>query len=150
MLKILHRANTLGQFHNICFCGSCWVGGTHGTAMMELYLLILRIRSASLGVHSLGIRSRYSMSYTSTICMHDRLPSCSRTDFLGPQTLCVFCIDWVDGSEVLLKLILGLKNHPYNSSIYLIHIPLHIICIDFVSATRFRTYKHCMCAWLQC
>ncbi len=42
------------------------------------------------------------LSYISTI--HARLASklCSRIEFLCPQTLCVFCIDQVDGSEVLL------------------------------------------------
>ena len=119
--------------------------------MIELYFLILRIRSASLGVHSsLRMRSRYSVSYTSSICMHYWLPSCGRNDFLCSHTLCVFCIDWVDGSEVLLEPILGLKKHLYNSSIYLIHMPLHIIYIKIVSATSFKKYKHCMCVRLQC
>ena len=42
-----------------------------------------------------------------------------------------------------LRSFLALKNHPYNSSIYIIHIPLHSIYINVVSATSFRTYKHC-------
>ena len=74
---------------------------------------------------------------------------CSRIEFFCPQTLCVFCIDQVDGSEVLLKLILGLKKHPYHSSIYLIHIPLHSIFTNSVKATSFRTYEHgsvCSCS----
>ena len=46
-----------------------------------------------------------------TTCMHDWPRSisklCSRIDFL-----CVSCIDRIDQSEVLLKLVLGLKNLP--------------------------------------
>ena len=78
-------------------------------------------------------------------CMHGWHRSisklCNRIHFLRPQVLCVFGIDWVDGTEVLLKLILGLKNHPYNSSIQLTETlkPLHY----FVSVISFRTYKHC-------
>ena len=81
--------------------------------MIELYFLSLRIRSASLGVHSLGMSSRYSVPVIYINHMHACLASklCSKIDFLCPQTFCVFCIDRVDGSEVLLKLILGLKNH---------------------------------------
>ena len=76
--------------------------------------------------------------------MHDWLPSCAAKLTFCPQTLCVFCTDQIDGSEILLKLILG-ENHRYNSSIYLIHIPLHIIYTNFVSATSFKKYKHWMC-----
>jgi len=70
---------------------------------------------------------------------------CSRIDFLYPQTFCVFCIDRVAGSEILLKLIVGLRNHSYNSSIYLIHIPLHSNYINMVSATSFRKFTSTAC-----
>ena len=79
-------------------------------------------------------------------CLQDCQGSISelgdRIDLMCPQTLRVFCIDRVDGSEVLLKLIFGLKNHPYNSSMYLIHIPCACIYTN-LSALQLRTYEHC-------
>ena len=64
-------------------------------------------------------------------------------DLACPQTLCVFCIEGVDGTQVLLELIFGLKNHAYNSSTYPINIPLYSIYVNFDSAASFRTNKHC-------
>ena len=53
-------------------------------------------------------------------CLQDCQRSISKlrdgVDLVCPQTLCVFCIDWVDRTEVLLKIILGLKNHPVTTA----------------------------------
>ena len=58
---------------------------------------------------------------------HVSIPKlCSRINLLCPQTFRVFCIHRVDGTEVLLKLILGLKNHAYSSSTYPLNILLYI------------------------
>jgi len=52
-----------------------WLAYTNGTAMVELYFFILRIRSASLRVHSLKKRTRSCHIYQPY--MHDWLPSCA-------------------------------------------------------------------------
>lgn len=66
-----------------------------------------------------------------TTCMHDWHGSisklCSRVDLLCPQAFSVSCIDRVDRTEVLLKLIFGPKDHAYDSSTYPINIPLYSI-----------------------
>ena len=86
-------------------------------------------------------------------CLQDCQGSISklrdRVDLMCPQTLRVFCIDRVDGSEVLLKLIFGLKNHPYNSSMYLIHIPCTCIYTN-LSAPQLQNIRALQCVWLQC
>lgn len=74
--------------------------------------------------------------------MQDWLPSCAEDFLTYAHSLTVyFCIDWVDASEVLLKVILGL-NIILEIAAHIYYIPLHTICTSFASATSLRSYKH--------
>ena len=75
-------------------------------------------------------------------CLQDCQGSISklrdRVDLVCPQALHVFCIDRIDGTEVLLKLVLGLKIHAYNSSTY----PKIFLYSTYINLTAVQASEH--------